>query len=70
MTTSATELKPFYSTPLGRAYLADSLQILPTFADGSINLIFTSPPYALHFKKRVWQCRTGPICQLVLAIRP
>jgi len=51
MSTSVAGAKPFYSTPLGHAYLADNLRILPSLADASINLIFTSPPYALHFKK-------------------
>jgi len=40
-----------YSTELGKAYLADALQFMPQLPDSSVNLIFTSPPYALHFKK-------------------
>lgn len=43
---------PAYSTPLGAAYLADSLAFLPTLPDSGVNLIVTSPPYALHFKKK------------------
>jgi site-specific DNA-methyltransferase (cytosine-N4-specific) len=31
--------------------LADSLEILKAIPDESINLVVTSPPYALHFKK-------------------
>lgn len=42
---------PFYYTPLGAAYLGDSLEILKLIPDSSINLIVTSPPYALVFKK-------------------
>jgi site-specific DNA-methyltransferase (cytosine-N4-specific) len=42
---------PFYSTPLGDAYLADALDVLKAIPDGSINAVVTSPPYALHFKK-------------------
>jgi DNA modification methylase len=42
---------PLYTTPLGRAYLADTLKLLPTLPAGTVNLIVTSPPYALHFKK-------------------
>jgi site-specific DNA-methyltransferase (cytosine-N4-specific) len=45
------ELAPYYSTPLGRAYLADSLQLLEKLPAESVNLVITSPPYALHFKK-------------------
>ncbi len=42
---------PFYGTPYGDAYLADSLGLLEALPDYSINLVLTSPPYALHFKK-------------------
>ncbi|HOX59016.1 MAG TPA: site-specific DNA-methyltransferase [Verrucomicrobiota bacterium] len=44
-------LAPFYSTPLGAAYLTDTLDGLRATKTESVNLIFTSPPYALHFKK-------------------
>jgi site-specific DNA-methyltransferase (cytosine-N4-specific) len=40
-----------YATKHGKAYVADALKFLPQMADDSINLIMTSPPYALHFKK-------------------
>jgi site-specific DNA-methyltransferase (cytosine-N4-specific) len=43
--------KPYYSTDLGAAYLGDSKQLLQDLPDQSINLVVTSPPYALHFKK-------------------
>lgn len=42
---------PSYSTSLGRSYLGDSLALLPQVEAGSVNLVMTSPPYALHFKK-------------------
>jgi DNA modification methylase len=42
---------PFYETEHGAAYLADSMELLAQLPDESVNLIFTSPPYALHFKK-------------------
>ena len=42
---------PYYSTDLGDAYLADSLEVLKAIPDRSINAVITSPPYALHFKK-------------------
>ena len=41
----------FYKTPLGKAYLGDSLDLLPDIATESINLILTSPPFALKRKK-------------------
>ena len=43
--------EPLYQTELGEAYCADSLEMLSSMPGGSIDLIFTSPPYALHFKK-------------------
>ena len=42
---------PYYETPLGAAFLGDSMETLKALPDSSVNLIFTSPPYALHFKK-------------------
>ena len=42
---------PSYSTPYGDAYLGDSLELLRGVRDKSVNLVITSPPYALHFQK-------------------
>lgn len=42
---------PFYSTELGQAYLGDSLELLDEIADNSVDLICTSPPFALLRKK-------------------
>jgi site-specific DNA-methyltransferase (cytosine-N4-specific) len=44
-------LSPFYTTESGVAYCCDSIEILKQLPENSINLILTSPPYALHFKK-------------------
>ena len=41
----------YYTTPNGAAYLGDSLELLQAMPEGSVNLVITSPPYALHFKK-------------------
>ncbi len=41
----------YYSTDLGSAYVGDSINLLATLPTSSTNLVFTSPPYALHFKK-------------------
>ena len=41
----------FYTTTHGAAYLGDSLDLLRALPQGSVNLVLTSPPYALHFKK-------------------
>ncbi|HZL27520.1 MAG TPA: site-specific DNA-methyltransferase [Acidobacteriaceae bacterium] len=43
--------EPFFKTARGAAYLGDSLEILRDMPSGSLNLVVTSPPYALHFKK-------------------
>ena len=44
-------VEPFYETRSGAAYLGDSRDLLKAMPDASVNLVFTSPPYALHFKK-------------------
>ena len=43
--------EPFFETDRGAAYLGDSRHLLMEIQAGSVNLIMTSPPYALHFKK-------------------
>lgn len=45
------ESAPRYTTNFGAAYVGDSRDLLAQLPDGSVSLIFTSPPYALHFKK-------------------
>lgn len=45
------ERQPHYLTPYGGAFCADSLEVLRSLPSDSINLVMTSPPYALHFKK-------------------
>lgn len=43
--------EPYYTTDLGVAYLADSLKLMQLIPDNHLNLVLTSPPYALQFKK-------------------
>jgi DNA modification methylase len=43
--------KPAYSTDWGSAYCGDSLELLKQFPDDSVNLVMTSPPFALLRKK-------------------
>jgi DNA modification methylase len=43
--------KPFYKTKLGAAYCGDSQTLLKQVKESSVDLVVTSPPYALHFKK-------------------
>ena len=42
---------PTYKTSWGAAYSGDSLPWLRSIPDASIDLVLTSPPYALEFKK-------------------
>lgn len=42
---------PLYRTNFGAAYVADALDVLRALPPGSVNLVLTSPPYALHFQK-------------------
>ncbi len=44
-------LEQAYKTPSGAAYVGDSKQLLSELPEASVNLVLTSPPYALHFKK-------------------
>lgn len=43
--------EPIYKTELGALYCADSLEFMRQIPDNSVDLVVTSPPYALHFKK-------------------
>jgi site-specific DNA-methyltransferase (cytosine-N4-specific) len=43
--------EPVYRTAYGAAFLGDSRRLLADIPTGSADLVFTSPPYALHFKK-------------------
>lgn len=49
--TKTTRLKPYLSTDLGRIYHADSLDVMKRQKKESVNLIVTSPPFALTRKK-------------------
>lgn len=40
-----------YTTPLGAAYCGDSLGLLAALPDESVDLVFTSPPFALQRQK-------------------
>ncbi len=42
---------PFFTSRLGAAYCGDSMEVLQALPSASDNLVVTSPPYALHFKK-------------------
>lgn len=40
-----------YSTNRGQCIVGDSLELLRTLEDGSVNLVVTSPPFALLRQK-------------------
>lgn len=42
---------PLYSTCMGSAYVGDALQLLDRVSAGTINLVVTSPPFALQRQK-------------------
>lgn len=42
---------PFYKTTMGAAYLGDAIEYLRQLPDNSVDLIMTSPPFALERKK-------------------
>ena len=41
---------PLYTTNYGALYCADSLSVMEAVEDESVDLVMTSPLYALHFK--------------------
>lgn len=43
--------KPLYCTSTGKAYVGDSLKLLAELPDASIDLVMTSPPFALRRQK-------------------
>jgi DNA modification methylase len=45
------KFKPAYSTPLGAMYMADSLKVLQCLPGCSVDLVLTSPPFALTRQK-------------------
>lgn len=45
------QFEPIYTTELGALFCADSLDFMRQLPSDSIDLVITSPPYALHFKK-------------------
>jgi len=43
--------QPLYHTQMGRAYVGDALELLTGLDDASVDLVMTSPPFALQRKK-------------------
>lgn len=44
--------EPYYTTKLGAAYLGDALDLMPLLRSSTVDLIMTSPPFALQRKKQ------------------
>ena len=48
---------PLYRTAKGEAYVVNSLELLAELPDNCIDLVMTSPPFALRRRpKELWQC--------------
>ena len=44
-------VEPMYATTYGAAFLGDSRELMSRLPTDTMDLVITSPPYALHFKK-------------------
>jgi site-specific DNA-methyltransferase (cytosine-N4-specific) len=53
------DVAPAYEASLGAMHQGDALDLLRRLPDGSVNLVVTSPPYALHFKKEYGNVTKG-----------
>lgn len=42
--------EPYFTTEYGKAFLGDSSELMKEIPDDSINLVVTSPPFALKAK--------------------
>ncbi|MEW6033851.1 MAG: site-specific DNA-methyltransferase [Chloroflexota bacterium] len=50
---------PYYATELGAAYLGDAFELMKGLRDCSVNLVMTSPPFALNRKKEYGNVSPG-----------
>jgi len=46
---------PLYTTEYGAAYVGNSLELLDQLAPNSIDLVITSPPFALQ-RQKTYEC--------------
>ena len=60
--------EPYYTTALGAADLGDSLELMRALPDSSVNLVLTSPPFALRVQEGLRQRRPGRLHRVVLAV--
>ena len=51
--------EPIYKTDFGALFCDDSLEFMRLMPNDSVDLVLTSPPYALHFKKEYGNANQG-----------
>lgn len=61
---------PYYATKSGEAYLCDTLEFLPLVKDESVDLILTSPPFALCRKKEYGNEDEEKYCDWFMSFAP
>ena len=61
---------PFFQTAGGAAYQADAHDLLRALPRSSIDLVLTSPPYALHFKKEYGNVSQDKYVEWLLGFAP
>src|SRR5215211_6918207 len=61
---------PYYKTNGGEAYLADAMEILRFVEDESVDLILTSPPFALKRKKEYGNEEENKYCDWFMSFAP
>ncbi|MBI1785199.1 site-specific DNA-methyltransferase [Candidatus Sumerlaeota bacterium] len=61
---------PYYTTGKGQAYLCDATKFLPFVRDSSVDLILTSPPFALKRKKEYGNEDEDKYCDWFMSFAP
>jgi DNA modification methylase len=61
---------PYFTTSKGEAFLGDTLQFLPYIKDSSVDLILTSPPFALKRKKEYGNEEEDKYCDWFMSFAP
>ena len=56
-------IAPVYRTKLGKAYCCDCLEVLQTIPPNSVDLVITSPPFALRRKKSYGNVSADKYCE-------
>ncbi len=62
--------KPYYATDKGEAYFCDTLDLLPFIQNESVDLILTSPPFALKRKKEYGNEEEDKYCDWFMSFAP